>query len=97
MADSKNGGLPTLSFAQVWRNTSEHLGHRDRVHFNLFPIEADSFKEICGLFDEVDEWFKIKGMRAWQYAESGLDLGFDEKSISEMLAAANTSASFEDR
>lgn len=72
-------------------------GHKNSVHFNLFPIETDTFNEICSLFDEVDKWFKATGIPlAWRFAESGLDLRFDEENISEMLAAASDPALFDE-
>lgn len=70
-------------------------GHKHSVHFNFFPIECESFKEICSLFDEVDDWLKLTGMpSAWRFAESGLDLSFDDKRVSEMLSAASDPDSF---
>lgn len=72
-------------------------GHKHSVHFNLFPIEAENFNKICSLFDEVDEWLKETGIPlAWRYAESGLDLRFDENHILEMLAAAADPDAFEE-
>lgn len=72
-------------------------GHKHSVHFNLFPIEEQNFNEVCTLFDQVDNWLKDSGLpSAWKYAESGLDLRFDEGYLEEMLSAANEPARFDE-
>lgn len=72
-------------------------GYKHSVHFNLLPIEADSFNEVCRLFDKVDDWLKESALPlAWMYAASGLDLRFDEKYISEMMTAAKDHDLFEE-
>ena len=71
-------------------------GHRESVHFNLFPVENDSFKSICKLFDEFDNYLKNDALvSAWKLADSGLDLVLEEKKLSEMLAESKDITSFE--
>lgn len=71
-------------------------GHKDSVHFDLFPINEDAFRNVCALFDEFDTWLKNTGKPlAWKYAERGLALSFGEKDISEMLSAASDPASYD--
>ncbi|WP_200382270.1 hypothetical protein [Thiococcus pfennigii] len=71
-------------------------GHRESVHFNLFPVENDSFNNICKLFDEFDNYLKNDALvSTWQFADSGLDLVLEEKKLSEMLAASEDVESFE--
>lgn len=70
--------------------------HRNSVHFNWFPIDSESYKEICQLFDEFDNFLReIQLPLAWRFAESGLDMSFDEKSITELLHVSNTQDSYE--
>jgi hypothetical protein len=71
-------------------------GHRESVHFNLFPVENDSFTNIFNLFDEFDNYLKNDALvSAWQFADSGLDLILEEKKLSEMLAESEDVDSFE--
>jgi hypothetical protein len=72
-------------------------GHKNSVHFNWFPLEQESFHEICVLFDDFDNWLKQVALpSAWKFAESGLDMRFDEKYMTELLSAAGSSASFDE-
>ncbi len=72
-------------------------GHKDSVHFNFFPIEEETFREICSLFDELDLWLReIGAPYAWKFAISGLNMRFDEKYISEMLSATSDPKTFEE-
>jgi hypothetical protein len=95
-AFEKNGASFYFHLPDFGAVAASMSGRRHSVHFNLFPIESDSFKEICALFDEVDGWLKHAGLRfGWTLAESGLDLSFDEKSLAEMLATSVDLKTFE--
>lgn len=71
-------------------------GHKNSVHFIFSPLDVDSFKNVCAIFDEFDHWLKEQGLPfAWKYAESGLNLSFNKEDVSEMLASADTPESFD--
>ncbi len=53
-------------------------------HFNFFPIEINTFDEVCKLFDDFDKWLEESTLSfAVVYANSGVEVPFDKKSISE--------------
>jgi len=64
-------------------------GHRDSVHFNFFPLEQSSFREVCNLFDEFDGWLRKEALPlAWKFAERGLSLRFDQSYLEELFKAS---------
>lgn len=71
-------------------------GVRDSVHFNYFPIDQDAFEKVCALFDEFDEYLSTTALPvAWKYTCSGLNIAFDQKSLSELLALVDDDAAFD--
>jgi hypothetical protein len=70
-------------------------GHRDSVHFNLFPIEKEGYEEICTLFDEFDSFLNKSLPATWRFAESGLNLVLAENNLSEMLNSSKDPTVFE--
>ncbi|PZV18097.1 MAG: hypothetical protein DCF22_02300 [Leptolyngbya sp.] len=70
-------------------------GFRDSVHFGLFPIGEDVYQDICGLLDDFDSWLKDEALPiAWQFAESSLNLRFDQEYINQLHAVSDTKEAF---
>ncbi|MFC1956944.1 hypothetical protein ACFLVY_01430 [Chloroflexota bacterium] len=69
---------------------------RNSVQYSFLPITTMSYEEICSIFDEVDSLLK-EGTTKYgvRFAESGLDLPFDAKSISRYHAAQESDEAFE--
>ena len=62
-------------------------GFKDSVHFNYFPIDKNGFENICSSFDDFDNYLSdIALPQAWKYANSALNLAFDQKNLSELLS-----------
>ena len=54
---------------------------RDSVQFNFLPVEHDDHKQVCTLFDELDDFLAGgRAMMGYEYAKSGLDVAFDQES-----------------
>lgn len=72
-------------------------GHRNSVYFYLFPLEENHFNEVCSLFDEFDDWLRDEALpAAWRFAESGLDMRFDQKHLDELLEVSADLKAFEE-
>lgn len=62
---------------------------KNSPHFHFFPLQEANFQEVCSLFDEIDEWLGKESLpMAIRYAKSGLNISFDEDSITKMLEKA---------
>jgi len=60
------------------------------------PITTKSYDDICSLFDEVDLFLRSGPTKyGVRFAESGLDLPFDAKSISRYRSASASDEDFE--
>lgn len=71
---------------------------KNRPHFNFFPVEEDNFSKICKIIDQFDEWLQsdFSGIKyAVKYADSGLDIPCDQKSIKEIKNAMGSEEEFE--
>lgn len=69
---------------------------KDSPHFNFFPVEGEDFNKICKLFDEFELWIKSgKLAQGIRYIESGLNVPFDNKSLSIFNKAMATNNEFE--
>jgi hypothetical protein len=72
-------------------------GHRNSVHFNLFPLEENSYNSVCALFDDFDNWLKDEALpAAWKFSESGLNLRFDKKYLDKLLEVSTDATIFEE-
>lgn len=66
------------------------LSSRENVVLQFRPLTAPTFAGICELLDEVDSYFSNGRLRlAVKYAEAGLDVAFDPKSIAKYKSALN--------
>lgn len=66
------------------------LSSKENVVLQFRPLTAPTFADICKLLDEVDSYFSNGQLRlAVKYAESGLDVAFDPKSIAKYKSASN--------
>ena len=69
---------------------------KDSPHFNFFPIEEEGFKEVCELLDKFEFWLKSGRLaQGIKYIESGLDVPFDDNSISMYKKAMVSDDDFE--
>lgn len=69
---------------------------KDSPHFNFFPIEEDKFNNICALLDQFETWLKSgKLAQGIKYIESGLNVPFDEESISKFNEAMESDDEFD--
>lgn len=52
--------------------------YRDSPHFELFPVQPESFERICKTLDEAEQWLR-QGIHAhaFDWIDSGLDIAFD--------------------
>jgi hypothetical protein len=63
----------------------------------LRKLNGSKFKELCAFFDEVDAFFETGPAEfGYQYAMSGLDVAFDEKSLEGYKNAAQDHKSLVD-
>ncbi len=55
----------------------------DSLLLRIIPVEEKDFTEVCDVFDRFDEWMKRKEKVNYGmiYAESGLSVPFDKKSL----------------
>ena len=70
-------------------------GFKDSIYYSFLPITLDSYKQICDLLDEVDDLL-ITGKTKYgvMFAKSGLDVAFDEKSLSAYSKAMKSDDKF---
>ncbi len=57
---------------------------KNSITFDFFPVEEDSFADICRIIDTFEEWLKSADSgvaRAMKYVESGLDVPCDKASV----------------
>lgn len=52
--------------------------YRDSPHFEVFPVQPDSFDKICATLDGTEQWLR-QGIHAhaFDWIDSGLDISFD--------------------
>jgi hypothetical protein len=61
---------------------------RDSVQFNFLPVEHGDHKQVCALFDELDDFLASGTAKmGYEYAKSGLDVAFDQGSRKRYQAA----------
>lgn len=71
-------------------------GIRNSVHFNVHPIDKDSFELICKVFDDFDIYLRTTAHeKAWKFAISNLSLSMDDESLSELLHVADDPEAFD--
>ncbi|MBI5748896.1 MAG: hypothetical protein HZA00_07195 [Nitrospinae bacterium] len=71
---------------------------KNSPHFDFFPIQEDSFLNICKTIDDFDKWLRSEesGLRlAIRYAESGLDLQCNKQSLQKIRSAISSDESLE--
>jgi hypothetical protein len=67
------------------------------IHFSIVPISKEIFEYFCGVFDEFEEFLKKSSLRyALKYAETGLDVAFDSKSLDQCKKACESEKEFEE-
>ena len=67
------------------------------IHYSFYPIEYESFKEICQEFDRFDRYLRDDiAAFGFKYIESGLNIAFDNRSIIDYKNAMNSEATFND-
>lgn len=72
-------------------------GVRETKEFRFQPFLGEtSHEEICSLFDSTDEAIRKEHPRAFEFAESGLDIAFDEKSRKNYHSAMESEEKFQD-
>jgi hypothetical protein len=65
------------------------------IHYSFFPLSQASYDEICALFDQTDDFLKSGSTRhGMKYIEAGLDVAFDDKSISRYRSAMKSEERF---
>jgi hypothetical protein len=88
--DKRNG---TLSFHVPGVGALPVLLSDIRTHpsFRFVPGREDSFDQLCALFDEIDEWLRTGPVAPGMFwAESGLDVPFDAKSVAGFRKAVHS-------
>ena len=72
-------------------------GFSESIHYGPFPLDHDSFLAVCELFDSVDSYLREGRTRfALMFAESGLDLPFDNDTRAELEQSMDSESSFEE-
>jgi hypothetical protein len=67
------------------------------IHYRVFPLDEASFADVCLLFDAVDSLLHSgQAKYGLRYAESGLDVPFDEKSCAKYNDAMQSDEEFEE-
>lgn len=69
--------------------------HKDSIHFNLFPIPHESFDELCGLLDAVEEYLEETLGFGAAWLKSGLDVCFDDASREKYRNAMGSEDDFQ--
>lgn len=70
---------------------------QDTVQYSFLPITSKSYDDICSLFDEVDLFLKSSRVNyGVRFAESGLDVPFDAKSLARYRLASRSDEDFEE-
>jgi hypothetical protein len=68
--------------------------HHDSIHYDLVPIAATSFDEICGVLDDTDRWMEAGPFSlAVRFVKSGLDVAFDSETVASYRRAMRDEAS----
>jgi hypothetical protein len=94
----KGGASLYVHFLGIGAIPAQFSKIKNSPHFNFFPIQEDSFRDICRLLDDFDEWLRSDEsglVKAIQYVESGLDIPCDRKSIIEIRAAMKSERALE--
>lgn len=65
------------------------------IHYSFFPVSQKSYDEICALFDRTDDFLRT-GLTKYgmMYIEAGLDVAFDDDSISKYRSAMKSDKDF---
>jgi hypothetical protein len=51
---------------------------RSSPHFEFFPVQPDSFEDICNLLNETDKWLRSGTYGpAFEWIDAGLDVAYD--------------------
>jgi hypothetical protein len=86
----KGGASLYVHFPGIGAIPAQFSKIKNSPHFNFFPIQEESFRDICRLLDDFDEWLRSEASglaKAIKYVESGLDIPCDRQSIAEIRAA----------
>lgn len=68
----------------------------ESIHYDFFPVTEISFKEACQVFELVDlQLQKARTRFGWKWAEAGLDVAFDHKSLDKYHTAMTSDIAFE--
>lgn len=69
---------------------------KDSPHFNFFPIEAHTFDDVCKLFDDFETWLEKSRIKyGLMFANSGIKISYDDKSILEFSKAMKSDDDFQ--
>ena len=68
---------------------------KDSIHYSFFPVTPESSKEMCTLFDKTDKFLRTGCTKyGMMYVEAGLDVAFDDPSISRYHSAMKSGGHF---
>jgi hypothetical protein len=93
----KQGGIISFHVDGLGALPMLMSGVRAHPTFRLAPERESSFDQVCTLFDELDEWLRTGPVKyGVQWAESGLDVSFNPKFLTDFRAASGAGdAAFE--
>lgn len=94
----KEGGAIYFHVPEVGALPARLTDVRGSPHFDLIPVGSLDFEEMCGLFDEVDEFLGTSeitrfGMR---YAEAGMDVQYDQRARTRFAEAMESDERFDE-
>lgn len=68
---------------------------KNSIYYSFLPVNMDSYKDICALLDEVDDFLRDgKTKYGVMFAESGLDVAFNKESLAEYTPATKSDDDF---
>lgn len=94
----EKGGAPLcFQIPKIGAIPANMSGYRDSPHFSFIPLEESHFFDVCQLFDNFDKWIsEMTAPHIWKYANSGLDILFDSKSLKELNDACESENKFDE-
>jgi hypothetical protein len=93
----KEGASLFFHFGGIYAVPVTLSDFQDSIQYSFLPITYKSYKDICSLFDEVDAFLKSGPAKyGVRFAESGLNVAFDARSLSEYRLASKSDIEFKE-